>query len=131
MLAKHCTMQDLKAALAEINAQFDENICFRKLEASGKNIRFTLTVYDSRKAGGRLGVPNHFDSGKQTGRQRHLAAACWHVHGEFFDALFAIAPQAVIVSKGKKITAEAGNWQDRNIGSQVYPYMYSDACICQ
>jgi hypothetical protein len=63
-----------------------------------------------------------------------MISACWHVHGDFFDALFKIQPNAVVqVSAGgetRNITIDGGNWQDMNIGSEVYPLMMSTLCGC-
>lgn len=105
----------------------------RKPEAiSGNAQRFTLTIVDSHKAGGRLGQP-HSSWTTRTGKpykQRHIAAACWHAHGDFFDALFAIRPEAMIRAGDKLITQYQGNWQDWNIGSQLEPFYYSEACKC-
>ena len=60
---------------------------------------------------------------------RRLPKASWHVHGELFDTLFNIDPSIYIVSMGKKITNESGNWQDVNIGSLVQPVYYSETSI--
>ena len=35
-----------------------------------------------------------------------------------------------VVSLGKKINRETGNWEDWNIGSIAFPLMYSEACDC-
>lgn len=64
---------------------------------------------------------------------RRIAAACWHVHGDFFDALLKIQPNAVIVTRGGPgavIDKNGGNWQDCNIGSRMSPMMFSEACEC-
>lgn len=83
-------------------------------------ITFTLTVESSREKGARRGHQG-----------QRVSAACWHAHGDFFDALFSINPDAVIVSMGTQtITKQDGNWQDRNIGSQMQPLYYSEACDC-
>lgn len=124
MLAKNCTVGNLEDALMEVNKKFDGNIRFKKLDNTNRGIRFTLTVNSSKGKGGRLSVP-YFD-----GKQKRVAAACWHVHGEFFDALFEIAPDAVIVAGEKKITQYGGNWQDILMGSQMNPAYYSELCEC-
>jgi len=128
MYAKYTTIEELNAALAVVNAEFDSNIRFKRIQAQGRRILFTLTVNDSRRPGGRIG-----HSG------RRVAAACWHVHGKFFDALLEINSTAVIdtsIRGGKaqiyKTAAGdvANNWQDFNIGSQFEPMYYSEACEC-
>ncbi len=112
----NATIQELNQALDQVNKTFEGNIRFKGIsQISANKVNFTLTVHNSRKLGGRL---------SHTGRR--IAAACWHVHGHFFDCLFSINPDAVINSLGKKITAQAGNWEDWSIGQQ----MYSDSCEC-
>jgi hypothetical protein len=123
MLAKHVTEYDLEKALTEVNRQFDGNIEFKQINQQGKNVRFTLTVRSSYGKGARLGFVHN-------GKQRHIKAACWHAHGEFFDALFSVASDAVIISQGNKITKDAGNWDDKNIRSNYSPFFFSEACNC-
>lgn len=122
MIAKNCSIEDLERALKEVNKKYENNITFNRYpEKYGNGIRFTLRVKDSKKAGHRIG---------HTGRR--LINACWHVHGDFFDALFKINPEAIIiVGSNRKITKNYGNWQDWNIGSVLYPLMYSEACECE
>jgi hypothetical protein len=116
----NATIQELETALKEINKRFDNNIRFKRLENSGRRNTFTLTVYNSKKPGGRIG---------QNGR--HIAAACWHAHGYLFEALLKINPEAFVISGGSlRIDINGGNWQDRNIGSIMYPLYYSEACDC-
>ena len=118
MKAKNTNRNEMEAALAIVNEKYAGNIVWNRFD-DGKTINFTLTVKSSKDPGGRLSPQG-----------RRVAAACWHVHGDFFDALFSINPDAVIISMGRKITIEAGNWQDRNLGSMMYPFMYSNACEC-
>ena len=124
MKATHCTLQELNQALEAVNEKYGDNVIWNREPSSG-SLHFTLRVKDSHGKGARLGFPSC-----DTGNQRHLVNACWHVHGEFFDALFAINPDAIIRSNGQKITAEYGNWQDRDIGSLMQPLYFSEACEC-
>jgi len=126
MYAKNCTMQDLEKALLVINEKYERNVCFRRMEMRGKRVLFTLKVKDSRKKGHRRGY--YLYNGQD---RRYIPCACWHVHGDFFDALFQINPDAVILSGKQRIDKYRGNWEDRNIGSQMYPYMFSEACDCE
>jgi hypothetical protein len=118
MKAKNCTVQELQMALEIINHKYEGNIRFKRLDG-GKTPQFTLTVNSSKAKGGRLG---------QHGRR--IAAACWHVHGDFFDALLKVNPSAVITTAFARIDADGGNWQDKNIGSIMFPMYYSEACDC-
>ena len=116
-----CNAKSIKNALDQTNKKFDNNLIFKKFEFIGhtrdgmeKN-QVTLTVKDSREAGGRRGF-----SGKR------VAAACWHAHGTFFDNL----PEGTeIIASGKKFYA-GDEWIDRNIGSYCQPMYYSEACDC-
>ena len=92
MIARECTVKDLRAALVSGNKKYKRNVEFNRApEAQGKGYRFTLRVKDSKKPGHRLGFEN-----PSTGKQRRMTSACWHVHGDFFDALLDINPDAII-----------------------------------
>lgn len=122
MNAKNVRVPDLEQALTLVNEKYEGNITWKRAPEyyTGKVIRFTLTVKDSGKMGGRR---------SQAGRK--ISAACWHVHGDFFDALFSLVPEATIRSRGKLVTALLGNWVDVNIGSSMCPLYYSEACECE
>lgn len=122
MLAKKCTISELESALNRVNLEFEDNLKFRRIDSTSRGVRFTLTVKDSHKKGSRLSIC-HFD------KQRHIAAACWHAYGRFFECLFEIQPEAVAYPMHKPITS-GFKWEDRNIGSIAYPFMYSEACEC-
>jgi hypothetical protein len=138
MIAKNCSVEDLKQALKETNISFKNNVEFnRSPEPRGKNLIFTLKVKDSKKPGHRLGFEN------AEGKQRRMAYACWHVHGTFFDELLNINPEAIICtwagnknqiySTGRDKNGAAivfGNWEDPNIGSVYNPLYFSEACEC-
>jgi hypothetical protein len=131
MIAKNCSAEDLQAALDKINRErYEGNIKFLRLDGLNQNStrwRFTLTVHSSKGAGSRLTVRHPWAGYKQ----HRLAAACWHVHGYFFEALFGINPGAEIsTGRVKSITKQEGNWQDYNIGSMAAPMYFSDACCC-
>lgn len=107
--------------LALVNQRYENNITWnRSPEPKGRRYRFTLRCKSSYKPGHRRTFQGH-----------HHFAACWHVHGDFFDALFTVAPNAVIrIGTGHKITKHSGNWEDRSVGSFDVPRMYSEMCDC-
>ncbi len=114
----------MNRALAIVNQKYNGNIEFNRFSHEGNGFRFTLRVINSRLPGARLGF---------TGK--HLINACWHVHGNFFDALLNIYGHAKIKTAKRTIekTAEGqiiGNWEDWNIGSIMEPLYYSEACNC-
>ena len=115
----NANIEQLEKALEAVNKRYKGNVKFKRLEPNGRRVNFTLTVKSAKDPGGRRGF-----SGKR------VAAACWHVHGHFFEELFKINSEAWISSGGSKITKERGNWQDRNIGSMIKPLYYSEACDC-
>jgi hypothetical protein len=124
---RKATKEQIVKALDETNKIFDGNITFKKIVPKANNYTVTLTVNSSKGKGGRLGFT--FEDGQ---KPRHISAACWHVYGSFFDHIFDLSPGAIIISNGEKITADNGqNWNDRNIGSQVRPLLYSEACECE
>ena len=121
------TREQIVKALEETNKLFDGNITFKKIVPKGNNYTVTLTVNRSKGKGGRLGFTMSDDE-----KPRHISAACWHVYGTFFDHIFDQSTDAIIISNGDKIAFDNGqNWNDRNIGSQVRPLLYSDACECE
>lgn len=130
MEVKNVTEHQLNRALEMINQPglFDGNVEWKAGPTPiGKQFRFTLTVRDCKKKGGRRGYSRNND-----GQRRRCGGACWHVHGEFFDALFLLKPEAVVKSACiGVITAKEGNWQDKRMGSQADPVMYSELCDCK
>ena len=123
MEIKRVNLYHLEQALAEVNKKYDNNVIFNRLEPLNKSCtrwRVTLRVKNSHGKGARLSV---------TGR--HLVSACWHVHGDFFDALLKIKPDAVIKTVHGTIDRNGGNWEDWNIGSLLNPVYYSEACECE
>lgn len=136
MLVKNATINQMDLALTELNKKYDDNIIWNRApEHIGNQLRFTLRVKSSRGKGAKLGR-----IGEQVGKPaRHTINACWHVHGDFFDILLDMVPEAVV--KSSIVTGDIviykdstgtviGNWQDWNIGSIMYPVMYSESCLC-
>ena len=128
MIVKNANMDHFHAALAVVNARYAGNIKFKTLEPKGKRISFTLTVISSTIGKGKAKVTAPGASIGPNGRR--IAAACWHCHGDFFDALFRVCPDAVVMSLGKVITKDGGNWQDWNTGSLMDRVPASECCEC-
>jgi hypothetical protein len=141
MIARNCSKENLLEALRLINetealnnkwgpsGNFQGNIVFKRLDPDGRGFHFTLGVKSSHAPGGRINA--------MTGR--HIAAACWHAHGRFFDALFSIAPAARVYSsffrrsdsqRFEEWITKDTPWKDGQIGSAMYPVMYSESCEC-
>jgi len=120
MLAKHCTMANLDAALTIVNKKYLGNIRLYDVGTRGKHVKFRLKTNDPKGPGVARGA-----SGKRTG------SGCWHAHGDFFEALLKVNPKAIIVTRISTISADGGNWQDVNVGSQVNYLDASEACDCE
>lgn len=129
MIVKNATETSLQWALAAVNFRYGNNIKFKTMETKGRRISFTLTVVSSTIGTGKAKVTAPGVSVSPNGKR--IAAACWHVHGDFFDALFRVCPGAEVSSLGKVITKDGGNWQDWNKGSIMYPKMASSCCLCK
>jgi hypothetical protein len=133
MLIKNATREQLDKALEQTNKEYDGNVIYNEITSinqKGTRHRMTLRVKEAHGKGARLG----FYQNPNTGNRRHLISACWHVHGTFFDNLLNIAPEAEIkagtLTIYKTINGVFNNWQDRNIGSQMNPFYFSEACEC-
>ncbi len=127
MIAKNVSLGNAYKALEIVNQKYDNNILFKNLvdisSSRMQRIRFTLKVASSRNKGASR---NPFSG-------RRSCAACWHVHGDFFDALLSVNALAEIQTAlhGKHtIDKDGGNWQDYNVGSHAFPYYASDVCEC-
>ncbi len=125
MIIRNVTQQDLDEALFKTNHQFDGNIRFKRCALIRTNRNrsqtwgVTLTVQSSKGPGHRMSV-SYYNQG------RHIAAACWHVHGMFLDNLPVRAE--IITMFGR--TSPGEPWIDQNIGTSIRPFMASEACEC-
>lgn len=138
MIARNCSKEDLQLALASVNTRFADNVIFKRLDPNGHGWSFTLTVRSTRGRD-RAPLAGVRKSASYFNSERLISAACWHVHGYFFDALFVIAPDARIFSSFYRRSASHGfhewitrdtPWKDGQIGSAMCPIMYSEACTC-
>lgn len=129
LIFKNTTIGELEQALVEVNKKYDNNIVFREIFNKGKNVSATLYTKDTQKAGHRVGFVR-----TSRGNRRKLPSACWHVHGDLFDAILKINENVVIKSSFRQepiiIDKNGGNWQDWNIGSNFDPLYFSEACDC-
>ena len=122
MIIRGATLPMLEAALKAVSGQYQDNVEWNRMpQRLGRGVRCTLRVKSSRGPGHRLGVATP---------RRRLTSACWHVHGDFFEALFLFAPYAVVTAMGERIDRNGGNWRDHNIGSRMFPVNASEACEC-
>jgi hypothetical protein len=126
MIARNVTEKELREALAVINKErYEGNIIFNRFDPCGRGWRFTLRCKTSKGLGHGLGYQY-----LKSGERRRTIAACWHVHGHFFEALFLIKPVAEIKARTRTITIDGGNWEDWNAGSIMDPIRASQKCDC-
>ena len=133
MIAKNVTQEQLEKALRMINHNYENNITWNRApEKVGRQFHFTLYTKSVEGPGHRLGFSHSTWTNKDGShyKQKRMRSACWHVHGDFFDALFALNPDAVIKSAGREINYCEGNWIDWNAGSIAYPILMSYLCEC-
>ena len=128
---RNVSREVLENALDAVNEMFGGNITWKRSPEHIRNTRqggpvhlATLTVKDSSGPGAR-----------RSRNGRRIAAACWHAHGELFDAVWEREEMASIVVAGgpsgrRIMTSPADNWEDQNIGSNWYPFYFSEACEC-
>ena len=139
----NATHEDIQKALDLTNKEFDNNIEFNNFQRlSDTRHRVTLRVKESHGKGARLAsyqsalyrkkdcdIFRMTEDDYQWGlkHRRHLINACWHVHGTFFDNL----PVGTKINTRGNITYAGDQWEDFNIGSQMFPYYMSEACECE
>lgn len=128
MKVKNVTQEQMEKTLEIINQKYENNVTWNRFESNGKGFNFTLKVKNSKAPGHRLHISYSFNG---LHSQKRSTSACWHVHGDFFDTLWDISPDAIIYSNGVKMTGKYDNWQDRNIGSQMFPVYFSESCECK
>lgn len=122
MKTENVASADLRRALAVVNKKYAGNITLA-VDAD----RFTLGVVKSEGRGGRLGKKM-----KDGTRRIVYNKACWHVHGDFLEALFKIQPKAVVITPFGRITGptkEQGNWRDAQVPNDTA--LFSELCHCK
>lgn len=125
MLAYHVTETDLRAAAERASKLYNGNVALDVRGMNGRAIRFGLKVRSS-----------HGDGAHRSWQGRRTTSACWHVHAEFFRALFDAFPDARIKSamadyKGRESFEKLYELTGmRNIGSMIQPCLASEACEC-
>lgn len=119
MQAYNTTVQEMESI------PMPENVRFKSLEQRGKHVRFTLTVN---------GPGRH---SRRSYQGRRISAACWHAHYAFLREFFERFPdRRVRTSQSDYRGLSDFSWRapssgDRNIGSQIQPLRYRDACDCE
>lgn len=126
MIISNISIDQLNKALELTNKEFDNNAIYNRFQQLSKSrFRVTLKVKDLHKPGSRLGF-----SLTSKGNHRHIPSACWHLYGRFIDIIFELEPKARVQANGNVFYSYNWEWIDRNIGSMMNPFYYSEACEC-
>ena len=107
----------IQTAIDKTSLQFDNNIEANRFDHVENHYEVTIKCKSSRGKGAKLSPLG-----------RHLTSCCWHVWGTFFDELFKLNPDIVIIAQGNRITKDYGNWIDRDVGQGR---MESEMCECE
>lgn len=127
MLAYNTGLPQLQQAAQKVGTEIIE---YR--QAGGTGVRFRLGLAPDKKWRRKSASP--FSQG------RKVNAVCWHGHREFFRELFKLSPESRVqtaqtrrFAKGERFYT-VDNFErvfedtDVNIGSQMAPMYYSEAC---
>ena len=143
MLVKYANEADIFAALEVANWKYEGNLIMKEFEdVSGPRVsrhKVRLTVKDLEGPGCRRGFLSYAYG--HTNAPRRIRSACYHAVGAWMVALFERVPDAVIESgsmhlQGGRYKGAAGFLREyqsvgeNNIGSQIYPIAFRDACNC-
>ena len=113
MKAKNVTREQLDAALSAVNQAQGYSLRWnRSPEPHGLFWHFTLRSERSKLHGAAV-----------SGSGRNTCAASWEAHGNFFNEVFALAPEAEIRTARATYT-KGVPWHDYNVGSLARP-MYA------
>jgi len=129
MKTRNITTNQLQSALDKINLElYDGNITMdidERFTSKGlPRHKVKIGVKDSHKVGGSY---NPYS-------ERHIAAACWHVFGHFFDELGEVCDDDALVElmdydyQRRIVHPKDHDWLDLNVGSAFYPMYQSDKC---
>lgn len=151
MLVRGATAPQIEEARLTVNAEHASKLRFGGswhygdgIRPCGKGWRFVLRaevgVFSRRRPYVRCEHLRHGPIGATACnygcRPSRMASVCWHGHREFMRALFALAPDARIITgivtyKGSadfEATHDDTGYQ--NIGMQCEPVAYREACDC-
>lgn len=121
MIARNVTRDELQQAAAYAGVDVDRSL---RANPKGRGFMFTLAPVNGR-----------YQRRGHTGRRVH--AVCYHGHFAFMDALYRLAPDAVLITAMQRYDGaedfrrKAGAVAERNIGSMMQPLDYGDACDCE
>jgi len=107
----------IQIAIDKTSMKFDNNIEANRFDQVGNHYEVTIKCKSSRGKGAKRGA-----SGRRT------TNCCWHAWGAFFDELFNLNSDIVIIAQCNIITKDSGNWVDREVGQGIRE---STMCDCE
>ena len=133
MQAYNCSIEQMDEVLFRVNRKYKGNIEYKNFENKAHYISFTLKVKDANGPGSKTGNIN-----RKSGKPRRTTAACFHVHGDFFDFLLNLEPRAIVYanklkihngldSDGHIIRPSINNWLD---WYDDHDRLASESCDC-
>ncbi len=137
------TREQLEAAMAKVNEKYNGNIIFDNIEFDHlrrdgrEEWRVTLRTRDSKAYGSARSV--RLESPWGSGGGRRIPKACWHAHGDFFDALGRLCPEAEMIGRPGHSSAPEPNrrcrvadhgWVDPYVHNEFDGQYASEMCDC-
>lgn len=133
------TQTGLVNALGVVNLMYGDNVIFNRCDYvttrrdGREEWRVTLRTRSSRGPGHGRSVRLSGFRGEGWGGRR-LATACWHVHGNFLDALAAIsrddAEMEINWGERRRCRIADHGWEDHWVGNAYSGQMQSEMCDC-
>jgi len=120
MIISGISKEQIEQALLNTNVFFDNNLISQIKPLSATRHNVTLRVKKSHGKGARI---------SQTDGHA-MVSACWHSYGKFIDNLFKYS-NVKVRAQHKLYDKLNWEWSDYNIGSMMYPVLYSDCCRCK
>lgn len=131
MYIKGINSHQLDLAIRAVNDKFNAHVTTEYTTNTRKGVKAKLRVETNKSVFHRLA-----QSLTSLGNRKKIVSLCWHGFGHVFREVFTINPLAKIRTAQivyKDVSAFNNNFYstDRNIGSEIYPLLYSEACECE
>ena len=139
------TREQLETAMAEVNVKYNGNITFERCDFDHtrrdgrEEWNVTLKTRDSKAYGSARSVRlSGWEPNNQRGGRR-IPKACWHAHGNFFDALGRLAPEAEMIGLSGHASSPDGKrrclirehgWADPYVHNAFSGQYASEMCDC-
>ena len=111
----NATLNQIHAAVSRVNEKYGYRLVIKNMERKSSN-RVMFTIRSERS-----GIPGSCNS--WSGRKS--VSASWHAHGYLFEELLSLGDHIYILSQGRRIDKDGGNWQSMNVGSLMNPVFAS------